>query len=342
MFKELLKLHGRDSDSYRTRLEDFNTECFSGILKMYNEIKDDFIYTFMKLPKDNYRVETQLRKSLPDTSNCIIDIAFIGEKNICLIESKVESKEGYEQLDRYGKVLDMHYNVNNKYLYYVTKYSDPKNQNNEYDKYKFKQFKWCEVANFLKKPSHIEIPLVKDYIQFLHHYGMEQENTLRKNNITTLHNMQKSVEIIEFHIKNSADQFDKIFNNVSPKWFFDYNHLYEHNRICNFKKHILQSSTGQYSEVLYSIEFENLVLSAHIYVNHEHEKINEFSELNTEEYNLEKVCYDHGVSIYIIDHLNKYINKEDSDKTIRNWFTNSFKKIKNLIDDNPTLGWNIT
>ena len=41
MINALLNLYKNNSN--KTPLEDFNTECFSGILNMYNDVKKDFI-----------------------------------------------------------------------------------------------------------------------------------------------------------------------------------------------------------------------------------------------------------------------------------------------------------
>jgi len=99
MLLDLIKLYKKQGESKRTPLEDFNTECFAGILKMYPDIKKAFIYSFLKLPKDNYRVLTQVRKNLLNRENCIIDLVLESNGHTCFIENKVESKEGWEQLE---------------------------------------------------------------------------------------------------------------------------------------------------------------------------------------------------------------------------------------------------
>jgi len=174
MVNELFNLY--KNNSKKTPLEDFNTECFASILNMYPEVKEAFI-TFLRLPIDNYKVITQLKKDLKGYTNCIIDFALVGEENVCFIENKVESKEGAEQLYRYGQVLDLYYSNKNKYLFYCTKYSEPKNLDGEFKAYNFKQFKWFEVAKFLK-PYTTDNILIKNYIGFLKRFNMQQGNDL--------------------------------------------------------------------------------------------------------------------------------------------------------------------
>ena len=142
MFDSLLQLY--KTNTYKTPLEDFNTECFAGILNMYPKIKNDFIFNFLSLPKDDYKILTQLKKDLEDYQNCIIDFTLIGNNNVCFIENKVNSREGDIQLFRYKLVLDNYYPNHKKHLFYCTKFSDPKNEDNEFKDYNFQ--KWQDMA----------------------------------------------------------------------------------------------------------------------------------------------------------------------------------------------------
>src|SRR5690606_23934065 len=102
----------------------FNTECFAGILKMHPEVLISFI-KWIKLPPGNYSVNTQLNYPLVDDRNCIVDMVLENESTICFIENKVNSNEGWEQLNRYSKVLDQKTDKKT-HLLYCTKKVDPK------------------------------------------------------------------------------------------------------------------------------------------------------------------------------------------------------------------------
>ena len=334
MFLDLIKLHENNS----IPLEDFNTESFAGILNLHQRVKKSFIKNFLKLPEDNYHIETQLRKKIEGRPNCIIDLVIIGENNVCFIENKVNSSEGYEQLLRYGIVLEEHYKHHKKFLFYCTKHTDIKNTNNEYSAYNFEQFKWFEIAKFLEQFQN-DIPLIKDYLIFLNHHKMAQDNTFRPENLITFQNMLKSIQIAEFYIDNCKSDFDKIFNNDSPKSFFNTNDVYEHESICNYKSNILNSSNDKYSEILYGINFENLYISTHIHLKSDHEYIEAFNNLNIKDYGLKKSKMDYGTSIYMLDSLGHYINDRRSDKLITDWFIRSFRNMKKLMDDNNQLPW---
>lgn len=339
MFLDLINLYNKSSNSNRTPLEDFNTECFANILRLYKDVKDDFIYNFLNLPEDNYNILTQLKKALAEDPNCIIDLVFIGEKNVCFIENKVESFEGWEQLRRYGNVLDIHYSKLKKHLYYCTKYTDLKNEKGEYSIYNFKQFKWFEIAKFLKKYQR-ENPLINDYLKFLTNYKMAQDNTFKSENILSMENMLKTLEIAEFHIENCKGEFNKLFGSERYDKNFNWNQLKGHNRISHYKAGILNSKINKdYSEILYSIEFSNLKLRVQIYVNSNHHQYEEFKKLSYNDFQIKTEDFGNGFCFYVNSSLGKYLNDVDSDKDIKEWFLNSFEIMENLIINNPQLDW---
>lgn len=340
MFLDLIKLYNKQKDSGRVPLEDFNTECFANILNLYPDIKEDFVTNFFSLPADNYKVITQLNKNLPDTQNCIIDLVFIGKENACLIECKVESSEGWEQLSRYSQVLDTYYHDKTKFLFYLTKYSDVKNLNGEYDEFNYRQFRWYEVAKFLKVFSTTN-PLVNDYLKFLKFYNMAQDNTLKSVNLIAMEHLMKTIEISEFHLENSAQNFKNFFGLIRGNSNFSWGQIRGHNRICKHNFGILKSKSGKGSEILYSIQLVKLQLNVHIYVSSDHEQFKSFNDIicDPKVYNHE--IFDHGSSINVREDLGMFLNDENADKNINEWFIKSFGLMKNLIVQNPQMDWNI-
>lgn len=128
MFNNLYKLY-KKSATDRTPLEDYNTECFSELLQFYPSILNSFV-EFLNLPEGNYKVFTQSKYNLSNDPNCIIDMVLESESVICFIENKVNSKEGWEQLTSYGKVLDS-FKKKQTYLKYCTKHLDEWLRNNK-------------------------------------------------------------------------------------------------------------------------------------------------------------------------------------------------------------------
>lgn len=340
MFLDLINLYNKNNNSNRTPFEDFNTECFANILRLYENIKIDFITNFLQLPDDNYSIHTQLKKDLPEDPNCIIDLVFIGERNICFIENKVESQEGWEQLLRYGKVLDIHYKELKTHLVYCTKYSDLKNKNGEYSKYNFKQYKWFEVAKFLRKYQ-ITNPLINEYLIFLNSYKMAQDNTIKAENLLSMENMLKTIEVAEFHIDNCKQEFTDLFGYFSLNKNSNWDQLRDNNRFCHYKEGILNSPVKAHSEVLYSIEFSTLQLRSQIYVNSNNLQFKEFKNMNYDNNIFRTQDFGSGFCFYLSTDLGKFLNNNNSDLEIKAWFTESFVLLDNLIKSNPKLDWNI-
>lgn len=342
MFIDLLHLYKKQKDSGKTPLEDFNTEAFANIIKMYPVIKDDFIENFLELPKDNYFIQTQLKKDLTDYQNCIIDLTFIGNENICFIENKVESSEGDKQLERYSKVLDEYFRDKKHYLYYCTKYSDPKNENNQFDKYNFKQFKWYEIAKFLKKYKESSL-IINEYLNFLNKYKMAQDNTFKSENLITLENLNKTLEIMEFHISNCRHEFNEMFGYENYNKNFNWEQIRDNWRYAHYCSGILKSNIPKMSEILYSFEFYTLELNCHIWVPKNHQFYKEFTKLQFNEIDFTPKEGECGYSFHRTTSLGNFLNSEESDIEIKNWFLDSFDKFRNLMiqNTNEKLQWNI-
>lgn len=345
MFLELLKLIGRKEYSSNIPLEDFTTECFAGILKLNPDIFNAYI-AYHELPEDEYKIETQFWRQLPnDQPNCYIDLVFIGNDNICFVENKVESKEGFEQLSRYYDVLHTYFKSYNKYLHYCTKYPETKNIKNivenssigiiETNKFHYKSYKWYDIANFLKQFKK-NYSVINDFFNFLEHYKMVQDNTIRIENLLSMQNMNKTIQIIETHLENSKGEFENYFGIKTTYQNSNWNEIKSFERFCNKSESIIDGEG--YSEILYSIQLNDLTLSTHIYVNSKHEKFGEFDKIKIIE-PLKKHETEHGTSIYMIDNLTKYLNKENSDRTIKEWYLNSFETMKRLMINNPNLKW---
>jgi hypothetical protein len=185
-----------------------------------------------------------------------------------------------------------------------------------------------------------EIPLIKDYLNFLEHHKMAQDNTIRVENLLTSENMKKTVDIMLFYINQSQNDFTSKFGCEPNNLNFDWHQLIKFNRFSNYSENPLTSEKGIYSEILYSIEFSKSQLNTQIFLSNGHEQESIFE--NYAKHNSEfKYCRnEHGFSIYLREDLGKYINDENSDKLIKGWFENAFLKFKDLILSSTNLKWN--
>lgn len=338
MYNNLYKLFRRKDESEtqnRSLLEDFNTEVFVGLLKGNDSLKEKFVKQFLKLPEDDYEILTQVSKSLKKLktgdSDCRIDIILEGKRNVVFIECKVNSIEGFEQLNRYQKALELHYPDHNKVLLYITKSYDPKAIRD----YSFKQYRWFEVARFLNEIE--ENSYYKtEYLSFLKNQGMAQEYVMTKENFEALKVLQKTVEIAQTYIENSKADFQCSFGIKSVNSNWNWGEIKRSNRFCNLSENILKGEG--YSEIVYSIEFDTSELSVHVFVDKNHELFNDFKELEKLP-NMEFIEFsdDRGASFYRKESLEKFIDNEDSLSLVANWYSDTFKTFKCFIDTNKAV-----
>ncbi|MAX70791.1 MAG: hypothetical protein CMC76_06760 [Flavobacteriaceae bacterium] len=338
MFNNLFKLYR--TSTLKTPLEDFTTEGLAGILQLNEDICNDFCLSFLNLPEDIYTVETQYFQAISDDKpNCIVDLVIIGEKHVAFIENKVESSEGDEQLLRYKLALHQNQVEKEKYLFYCTKYADPK-EPKEFD-VNFNQFRWYEVAKFLRQYK--DVPLVQSYLEFLTSHKMSQDNTIKSEHLVAMENLLKTIEIVEFHIEKSKNTFELIFGRDKSDRNFHWAQIKNHNRIGYLKTNVLNSLSGKWSEVLYAIHLESLKMITQIYVDSDHDAYDAFVDLKgVEESGFSRTYFENkGLSIKLEQDLGLYLNNEQSDKLIADWFSLSFNKIKVLIQQNNHLQWNL-
>ncbi len=334
MLANLYRLYRRHTT--KTPLEDFTTEAFSGILRFDHGIFCEFLSKFLLLPKGEYNVKTQKEYFLIDEQSCIIDMVLESEDTICFIENKVNSKEGFRQLERYSKVLETIKNTGKQtYLFYCTKYFDEK----KLIDHRFVQFRWFQVANFLK--SFDDNALVRDFLNFLKIHDMSQELAI---NTTTLLAMEKLSDLLET-TKGYLDRVKPIFiqkfksgGRLSDG--FSTSQLIDHKRLIYYVKDILGS--GGWSEIKYGFQTSSTNIYVGIWVdksNSEFKLFKKFFDGNDRGFIVKNLS--NGITIELSSSLTSYLNKENSDSEISNWYIQSFEKFDELICNMEYINWKI-
>ena len=126
-----------------------------------------------------------------DRPDCIIDLLLVGENNICFIENKVNSGEGWEQLDIYCEALTVHFGDIEKHLVYCTKFTDHK----KIAEHNFKQIRWYQIADILEKYK-LDDPYLHNYHNFLNHHNMAQKNSFSPEMIIAMKNIKEVAETL--------------------------------------------------------------------------------------------------------------------------------------------------
>ena len=328
MFNKLLHLYKKNTE--KTPLEDYTTELFVGILQNNEKFLEDFCRIYLELKGEHFRVRSQGKFSLKNHPDCIVDIVIQAqaENEICFIENKVNSKEGYKQLDRYGLVLDKYKERGfNTKLVYCTKNVEPKDRND----HDFLQTKWYKIASFCKK--YADDKLISLFINFLNHNGMNTDMTLRSVDLVAMENFARVLHIIEETLGRVKPKFEETFgkctNNTSYKSFKD--QINTHNRFCFFRENILKS--GGYSEVLLGLHLSGKMY-VQIFVHKDHQKFSSFvKEFETvAEIGFSKSNW--GARVYLEQNLASFVNNANSEVEIEKWYISAFEEFKKFIDKN--------
>lgn len=334
MLNQLLKLYRKHRA--KTPLEDFTTEVLVGLLNLEDEIKNKFIHEFLKLPKSDYLLKTQMQYSLKDDKDCIVDFVIESENMICFMENKVNSKEGYRQLERYGKVLATY--AENGYetkLFYCTKYFDKK----KYELHSFHQIRWFQIAKFLKQFQ--ENTLAVEFINFLTIKDMAQELTFDAKDFVTIENLQNILKTIGNYLDRVKPIFKSTFKtNAKISDGTGVTQIENHNRLIYYFKDIL----GQkgYSELKYGFQLQKPAIYVGIWVEKSNEQFDSFIktiENRGDDFVITK--RKNGISIEIKREISVFLNDEESDSKIADWYKKSFNEFANLIKSTPELDWKI-
>lgn len=333
MLNQLLKLYTKHRT--KTPLEDFTTEVFAGLLNIEEEIKDDFIRNFLGLPPGTYKIFTQAHYELSNDTNCIVDLIFKSEDITCLVENKVNSKEGFRQLERYGKILDTYLSETNQtYLFYCTKYFD----NKEYIGHNFKQFRWFQIAKFLKKYNSNK--LVQEFLNFLTTHDMAQELTFDAKDFITLENLQNLLNLTSGYMDRVKPLFETTFKSSSK--VIDgknFSEVVNHNRLIYSYKHIL--SEDGWTELKYGFQLNPPTVYVGLWIDKTNRQFLNIKERTTTETDFLIEVRSNGMSIELKKNISIYLNNEQADFEITEWYKESFQKFSDLIRRLHDLDWKI-
>jgi len=334
LLQNLLKLY--KSQKVSTPLEDFTTEVFSGILNLNTQIKKDFINNFLNIAGSNFVVETQKRYYLEEFGICIIDLVIENEKTLCFIENKVESKEGKNQLRKYSQILK-NSKKENSYLFYCTKYIENLSSNS--DK-KILKFRWYEVVRFLNK--YPQDPLLKDFNSFLKENKMAQDFKFNSNNFISIENFQDTLQLIKDYLELIKPNFKSHYKDLGKlNKGFSTTYILEQERLKYFYKNLINDNG--WSEIRYGFYFANQTFEVSIYVDREKNQaydkfVKEMKNFSTD-FIVENL--DYGTRISLEEKISKYLNVENSEQEIVNWYQNSFEKFDKLIMNTEEIDWNL-
>jgi len=316
----------------KTPLEDFTTEILAGILTQNKKIGDAFVNRVLKIEGDNFSFSTQehFDSINPEHPNCRVDIVIRSENMICFVESKVESREGYIQLERYSNVLDSYRIHSTTYLKYCTKYFDLK----EIDEHGFHQFRWADVYRFLLQWNTSDI--IKDFLDFLHEHDMSDNMDFTISDLVTLQGLSPVIKKMDRYLEKVRPIFAKQFEQGRIKDSGNFKQIKSNSRFIFHAENIIGESG--YSEIGVGFDFTiTPVLVVWIWLDDNNSKISEFKSALTK-----TNIPNNGESwLGFNAPISDFISSVQIEHDIENWFFEAFQKVREFITSNPNLKWNI-
>ena len=211
IYSRLLRLY--HTNMLKTPLEDFTTEILAGILGTYPDIGDAFAQRVLRLDGEHFSFTTQEHHKSPDAqfADCRVDLVVRAEGLVCFVESKIESREGYLQLERYARVLDELAIDKKAYLKYCTKYYDAKLMTY----HEFHQFRWAEVYRFLSAWNSSEV--IKHFLDFLNEHDMSDNMDFNVGDLMTMQGLNPTVKKMDRYLEKVRQVFNHHFATARVK-----------------------------------------------------------------------------------------------------------------------------
>lgn len=329
MLNRLLRLYARNGSN--TPLEDFTTEVLASLLEKDPEILHQFTRNILGLESDFLKIETQKHYSLIGGDRAIVDLVLSNQEVICFIENKVNSGEGYNQLDKYSKILDDIPHYGRKYLFYCTKYPEPK----EETRHGFKQFRWFEVARIMESSKN---ELAIEFYKFLKSNSMTQSNEITTKDLFLLENFRETVQFLESFLDRLRPLFGALVK--KPAKPENISQMMRYSRYILYKPFILGEPKDKYNEIGAGFIFNTVPQACiWIYVSPKHPKAQKFAEY-VELHKGIFHTYDKQVCQFNVD-LAKFIGENGSLNNLEAWYRDNLEKVRSFINETPDLDWKI-
>jgi len=211
-------------------LEDFFTELVAYLFSTDKEILYAWIESLNLLDTNIYLdayVSTQREfkpldgHHLVSRPDILIELVDTKSRSIIFVESKIGSQEGYEQLSRYAEILNGLPGFQHKFLLYITRDFDPKDQadvlkNISQSTVRFTQLRWHQFYRFLKFQA--DTTLAQEIVTFMEEYHMAHNNQFSPVDMIALANFTKSLKLMEETMWREVGlRFEKVLGAIRKK-----------------------------------------------------------------------------------------------------------------------------
>ena len=328
VFDSLLRLYRTNMS--KTPLEDFTTEILVYILNTNQILKYSFISDFLQIKGSNFTITSQETYLFGQEEGryCKIDIVIKNENSICFLENKVHSKEGSGQLEMYSKLLDSLNTYEYTYLKYCTKFYD----NKIITGHNFQQYRWFDVANFLRKWQYEE--MINEFLNFLESNNMGNSTQFTIQDVLAMENLNPLLIKMDSYLDKIKPQFSRIFDGF--KNLNNMNQIKTHSRYVFYKDNVIGDN---YSELGVGFEWKTVPrLLVWIWLDDKNSNLKQFRNMSV---NTSDFYHDGRNYLESSKQLSDFLSSENMELSIEEWFNDTFKSFRALMISQPELGWNM-
>jgi hypothetical protein len=236
LFGRLLRLHGPPVPR-----EDFFTEVFAGVLQAHPELAANWFAGLLGRPLVGAptvtvstqfgfgRLEDHFAGSRPDL---IATLSDEGGSDVVVLESKLGSGEGLEQLRRYAAHLSGIKNARERVLVYATRDPDPKDGSAITAglpcPVRFLSLRWYEVYRFFATRQ--QSTLICEMLSFMEEEGMDQANQFSAVDAIALGSLHRALKLMRESLRGPVEQrLIELFGGVR-QYSTAMTQLHDHNR----------------------------------------------------------------------------------------------------------------
>lgn len=193
-----------------TPFENFLTEIFAYCLQTDNKFRNIFFENCLKIKCDNdCLISTQNEYEEYGRP----DIEIENDKYCILIENKVDSSEGINQLNRYASILRLHkHDKKKKIVIFLTKIYEKKKL--EDNSIQLIQIRWYEIHNLINSTN---TEVTRQLKNFLTDYGMSKSLNFNETDLKVLKVISQTLDKMDELLNRFEKDFKEHFGGYSSR-----------------------------------------------------------------------------------------------------------------------------
>lgn len=266
-----------------------------------------------------------------------------------LVESKIGSREGLDQLRRYAELLVGLPDAREKTLVYITRDYDPKGEEEILEgldgRIRFAQLRWHDFYHFLRTQP--ETTLTVETLSFMEEHTMAQSSKFTPVDVLAISNLPKALAMMDETMQGEvSEKLQSVIGDSSKVRANTLLALKEHNR---YMVYATLQGWSFWCGLIYHLQPEHIAdypwISLHLEVSSNAPARNEIVEA-MQEIEKREEWYGYNLSIPKVwagvkreRSLQDFLSSEDHVTEIKRFFLESLEELREIKEQYPHLPW---